>query len=114
MQAKKDRPALGERRDLNPRVAESQSAALPLGYARQFFLQVYSPFLTVVNSFHRTRNQVFALREDPSLESVHWSATGLYQIFDPSTQGVDGSKPPSMGVGLLKRVRCTRRRQAFY
>ena len=27
----------GERRDLNPRVAESQSAALPLGYARQFF-----------------------------------------------------------------------------
>jgi len=51
----KNRPPLGERRDLNPRVAESQSAALPLGYARQFFFQVYPPSSTLVNSFHRVR-----------------------------------------------------------
>ena len=51
----KNRPPLGERRDLNPRVAESQSAALPLGYARQFSFQVYPPSLTLVNSFHRVR-----------------------------------------------------------
>ena len=28
---------MGERRDLNPRVMESQSIALPLGYARHNF-----------------------------------------------------------------------------
>lgn len=27
---------MGERRDLNPRIMESQSIALPLGYARRF------------------------------------------------------------------------------
>ena len=28
---------MGERRDLNPRIKESQSNALPLGHARHFF-----------------------------------------------------------------------------
>ena len=44
-----DQSALGERRDLNPRVAESQSAALPLGYARQSCSQVYLFFRAPVN-----------------------------------------------------------------
>ena len=34
----------GERRDLNPRVVESQSTALPLGYARHIFYYITSIF----------------------------------------------------------------------
>jgi hypothetical protein len=35
---------MGERRDLNPRMVESQSTALPLGYARHFLFQKLNSF----------------------------------------------------------------------
>ena len=34
----------GERRDFNPRVVESQSTALPLGYARHIFYYIIGIF----------------------------------------------------------------------
>ncbi len=41
---------LGERRGLNPRVLESQSNALPLGYARHFKL-----FKKIINQFNKLK-----------------------------------------------------------
>lgn len=36
---KNQKVEMGERRDLNPRMVESQSTALPLGYARHFYFR---------------------------------------------------------------------------
>ena len=76
----------GERRDLNPRVAESQSAALPLGYARQFFLVKYTVLFVLLSIFF----------------SYQFCAiTKVNRSLDRPTKKTGSSLPFTEGVGFI-------------